>query len=72
MAHDRTGQPVVETHTSDVPDGSQTRSFHESIRFNVGDKTLRDRTEQPVVNNAERGEHRLPNSRNATFRCEAS
>ena len=29
MAHDRTGHPVVETHTDNVPDGSQTRSFHE-------------------------------------------
>ena len=27
-----------------VPDGCQTRSCHESIRFNVGDETLRDRT----------------------------
>ena len=42
MAHDRTGQPVVETHTRNVPDGSQTRSFHESTRFNVGDETLHD------------------------------
>ena len=32
-----------------MPDGSQTRSFHESIRFHVGDETIRDRTEQPVV-----------------------
>ena len=50
MAHDRTEQPVVETHTENVPDGSQTRSIHESISFNVGDETLRDRTVQPVVN----------------------
>ena len=50
MAHDRTGQPVVETNTENVPDGCQTRSCHESIRFNVGDETLRDRTGQPVVN----------------------
>ena len=49
MAHDRTGQPVVETRTDNVPDGSQTRSFHESISFNVGDETIRDRTGQPVV-----------------------
>ena len=50
MAHDRTGQPVVETNTENVPDGCQTRSCLESIRFNVGDETLRDRTGQPVVN----------------------
>ena len=50
MAHDRTEQPVVQTHTDNVPDGSQTRSFHESIRFNVGDEKNRDRTGQAVVN----------------------
>ena len=33
-----------------MPDGCQTRSCHESERFNVGDKTLRERTERPVVN----------------------
>ena len=41
LAHDRSGQPVVETHTENAPDGCQTRSCHESIRFNVGDETLR-------------------------------
>ena len=47
MAHDRTVQPVVETNTENVPDGCQTRSCHESISFNVGDETIRDRTGQP-------------------------
>ena len=32
-----------------MPDSSQTRSFHESVTFNVGDKTLRERTERPDV-----------------------
>ena len=50
MVHDRTGQPVVETNTENVPDGCQTRSCHESIRFNVGDETLREGSGQPVVN----------------------
>ena len=50
---DRTGQPVVGTHTEKVPEGSQTCSCHESISFNVGDKTLRERTERPVVNHDE-------------------
>ena len=49
LAHDRTGQ-IVETNTENVPDSSQTRYCHESIRFNVGDETLRDRSGQPVVN----------------------
>ena len=30
-----------------MPDGSQTRSCHESISFNVEDETIRDRTVQP-------------------------
>ena len=50
LAHDRSGQPFVETNTENVPDGCQTRSCHESIRFSVGDETLRGRSGQPVVN----------------------
>ena len=80
MAHDRTVQPVVETNTEIVPDGCRTRSCHESIRFNVGDETFRDRTGQPVVKHDDssheqtmlnEAEHGLPNSRTTTFRCEA-
>ena len=48
-AHERTRRLVIETNTENVPDGSQTRSFHESETFNVGDKILRERTERPVV-----------------------
>ena len=48
-AHERTRRLVIETNTESVPDSSQTRSFHESEKFNVGDKTLRERTERPVV-----------------------
>ena len=63
MAHDRTVQPVVETHMVNVPEGSQTRSCHESISFNVGDETVRDRTGQPVVNHDESShEPGLPHS----------
>ena len=36
-------------HTENVPDGCQTRSFHGSISFNVGEETLRDRSGQPVA-----------------------
>ena len=69
LAHDRSGQPVVETHTENVPDGSQTRSFHESTSFNVGDKTIRDRTGQPVVNCDETShEQRMLNEVNMDFR----
>ena len=43
MAHDRSGRPVVEINKENVPDGCETRSCHESERFNVGDETLRER-----------------------------
>ena len=50
MTHDKSGQPVVETNTENVPDGCETRSCHESEAFNVGDETLRERSGRPVVN----------------------
>ena len=69
MAHDRTEQPVVSCHTNNVPDGCQTRSCHESIRFNVGDETLRDRTGQPVVNHDDSShEQTMLNEVNMDFR----
>ena len=52
-----------------MPDGSQTRSFHESISFIVGDETIRDRTEQPVVNRDESShEQTILNEVNIDFR----
>ena len=69
LAHDRSGQPVVETNTENVPDGCQTRSCHESIRFNVGDETLRNRSGQPVVNHDDSShEQTLLNEVNMDFR----
>ena len=69
LARDRSGQPVVETNTENVPDGCQTRSCHESIRFNVGDETLRDRSEQPVVNHDDSShEQTMLNEVNMDFR----
>ena len=62
-------QLVVETNTENVLDGSQTRSFHGSIRFNVGDETIRDRTVQPVVNSDESShEQTMLNEVNMDFR----
>ena len=48
-AHERTMRLVTETNIENVPDSSQTRSVHESETFNVGDKTLRERTERPFI-----------------------
>ena len=68
-AHDRSGQPVVETNTENVPDGCQTRSCHESIKFNVEDETLRDRSGQPVVNHDDLShEQIMVNEANLDFR----
>ena len=69
LAHDRSVQPVVETNTENVPDGCQTRSCHESIRFNVGDETLRERSGQPVVNDDDSShEQTMLNEVNMDFR----
>ena len=60
---------VVGTNTENVPEGSQTRSCHESISFNVGDETIRDRTVQPVVNHDESShEQTMLNEVNMDFR----
>ena len=69
LAHDRSGQPVVETNTENVPHGCETRSCHESMRLNVGDETLRDRSGQPVVNHDESShEQTMLNEVNMDFR----
>ena len=69
MAHDRSGQPVVETNKENVSDRCKTRSCHESIRFNVGDETLRDRSEQPGVNHDDSShEQTMLNEVNIDFR----
>ena len=52
-----------------MPDGCQTRSCHESETFNVGDKTLRDRSVQPVVNHDDSSnEQTMLNEANMDFR----
>ena len=48
-AHERTGRPVITHDVINVSDSSQTRSAHESETFNVGDETLRKRTERSVA-----------------------
>ena len=69
LVHERTRRLVVEKNTENAPDGCQTRSCHESIRFNVGDETLRDRSGQPVVNHDESGhEQTMLNEVNMDFR----
>ena len=79
-SRDRSGQPVVETNTENVPDCCETRSCHESMRLNVEDETLRERSGQPVVNHDDSSRQQtmlnevnmdFRNSRVATFCCEA-
>ena len=48
QAHERTGRPVITHDVINVSNSSQTRSAHESETFNVGDETLRKRTERSV------------------------
>ena len=69
MAHDRTEQIVVATHTENVPDGCQTSSCHERRSFNVEGESLRDRTGQPVVSHDESShEQTMLNEVNMDFR----
>ena len=68
-AHERTRRLVIETNTENAPDSSQTRSFHESETFNVGDKTLRERTVRPVVDHDNLShEQTMLNEANMDFR----
>ena len=68
-AHERTRRLVSVTNTENVPDGCQTRSCHESMRLNVGDETLCDRTGQPVVNHDDSShEQTMLNEVNMDFR----
>ena len=69
LAHEGTRRLVVGTNTENLPDSSQTRSSHESETFNVGDETIHDRAEQPVVNRDESGhEQTMLNEVNMDFR----
>ena len=68
-AHERTTRLVSVTNTENVPDSCQTRSCHESEAFNVGDKTLRERTGRPVVNHDDSShEQTMLNEVNMDFR----
>ena len=70
-AHDRSLQPVVETKEENVPDGCETRSCHESMRLNVEDETLRERSGQPVVNHDDSShEQTILNEVNMDFRIQ--
>ena len=69
MAHERMRRLVVEPNKENVPDDCQTRSCHESETFNVGDKTLRERKERPVVNHDDPShEQTMLNEVNMDFR----
>ena len=49
QAHERTERPVITHDVINVSDSFQTRSAHESETFNVGDETLRKRTERSIA-----------------------
>ena len=69
MAHERTRRLLVETNTENVPDSCQTRSCHESETFNVGDKTVRERTVRPVIDHDNLShEQTMVNEANMDFR----
>ena len=69
QAHERTGRPVFTHDVINMSDSSQTRSAHESETFNVGDETLRERTERSVADHDDSShEQTMLNEVNVDFR----
>ena len=68
QAHKRTGRPVITHDVIKVSDSSQTRSAHESETFNVGDETLRKRTERSVADHDVSHESLMVNEADMDFR----
>ena len=67
-AHERTGRPVVTHDVINVSDSRQRRSAHESEKFNVGDETLRERTERSVIDHDVNRESIMVNEADMDFR----
>ena len=68
QAHERTGRLVITQDVINVSDSSQTRSAYESETFNVGDETLRERTERSVADHDVSHESKMVNEVNMDFR----
>ena len=68
QAHERTGRSVITHDVINVSDSSQTRSAHESETFNVGDETLRERTERSVTDHDASHESLMVNEADMDFR----
>ena len=67
QAHERTLRPVITHDVIYVSDISQTRSAHESETFNVGDETLRERTERSVTDHDKSHESTMVNEADMDF-----
>ena len=68
-SRERTGRLVITHDVIKVSDNPQTRSAHESETFNVGDETLRERTERSVVDHDDLShEQTMLNEVNMDFR----
>ena len=68
QTHERTVRPVITHDVIKVSDSSQTRSAHESETFNVGDETLRKRTERSVADHDVSHESIMVNEADMDFR----
>ena len=68
QAHERTEQPVITHDVINVSDSSQKRSAHESETFDVGDETLRERTERSVTDHDMSHESIMVNEADMDFR----
>ena len=65
---ERTVRPVNTHDVTNVTDSSQTRSAHESETFNVGDETLRKRTERSIADHDVSHESIMVNEADMDFR----
>ena len=65
---ERTGRPVFTHDVINVSDSSQTRSAHGSETFNVGDETLRERTERSIADHDVSHESIMVNETDMDFR----
>ena len=68
QTHDRTERPDATLNTAEVQDSSRVRSAHESETFDVGDETLRERTERSVADHDENHEPMMVNEADMDFR----
>ena len=68
QTHERTERLVATRNTAEAQDSSRVRSSHEIDTFNVGDETLRERTEKSIADHDKSHEPMMVNEADMDFR----